>query len=159
MKLAVLGAGHGGFATAADLALAGHHVRLWSRSPDALGPLVERATITLEAEGRHGTARLERATTDLAEAVEGAEILIAPLPATSHEDLARRLAPYLNDRQLVLLTPGTLVAPLASMMISPCFDSSTVPLSHSVLGTNPICTNTPASSTECSIPLARIFLN
>src|SRR5207247_27945 len=72
------------------------------------GPLAERAALTLEAEGRHGTARLERATTDLGEAVEGAEILIAPLPATGHEDLAKRLAPCLTDRQIVLLTPGTL---------------------------------------------------
>src|SRR2546427_12595929 len=68
--------GNGGCATAADLALAGHRVRLWSRSAAALGPLVDNATITLEAEGRHGAARLERATTDLGEAVEGAEILI-----------------------------------------------------------------------------------
>src|SRR3989449_9536427 len=101
VKLAVLGAGNGGFATAADLALAGHRVRLWSRSADALGPLGERATITLDAEGRHGTAQLERATTDLREAVEGAEVLIVPLPATSHEDLAKRLAPCLNDRQII----------------------------------------------------------
>src|SRR5207247_3537063 len=85
----------------------GHQVRLWSRSSDALGPLAANATLTLEAEGRHGTARLERATTDLAEAVEGAEVLRAPLPATSHEDPAKRLAPGLNDRQIVLLTPAT----------------------------------------------------
>src|SRR5881296_2806144 len=108
MNVAGLGAGNGGFATAADLALAGHRVRLWSRSADALGPLVERARITLDAEGRHGTAQLERATTDLGEAVEGAEVLIVPLPATSHEELAKRLAPRLNDRQIILLTPGTL---------------------------------------------------
>ena len=108
MRIAVLGAGNGGFATAADLALARHGVRLWSRSADALGPLTERSTLSLDAEGRHGTARLERATTDLAEAVEGAEILIVPLPATSHEDLAKRLAPCLNPQQIVLLTPGTL---------------------------------------------------
>src|SRR5439155_24190588 len=108
MNVAILGAGNGGFAAAADLALAGHRVRLWSRSADALGPLVERATITLDAEGRHGTAQLERATTDLGEAVEGAEVLIVPLPATSHEELAKRLAPCLNDRQIILLTPGTL---------------------------------------------------
>ena len=57
MKIAVLGAGNGGCATAADLALAGHRVRLWSRSADALGPLADNATITLEAEGRHGAAR------------------------------------------------------------------------------------------------------
>ena len=135
MRVGVLGAGNGGFATAADLALAGHQVRLWSRSSDALGPLAANATLTLEAEGRHGTARLERATTDLAEAVEGAEILIAPLPATSHEDLARRLAPYLNDRQLVLLTPGTLGSYAMARTIARA--DGTLPLAFAETGTLP----------------------
>ena len=45
MKIAVLGAGNGGCATAADLALAGHRVRLWSRSADALGPLADRKSV------------------------------------------------------------------------------------------------------------------
>jgi len=83
VKLAVLGAGNGGFATAADLALAGHRVRLWSRSADALGPIVERATITLDAEGRHGTAQLERATTDLGEAVAGSGTIRTSAPSTA----------------------------------------------------------------------------
>ena len=108
MNIAVLGGGNGGFATAADLALAGHSVRLWSRSPQALGSLAVDPTIALTAEGRAGKARLARATTELAQAVAGAEILIAPLPATSHDDLAKRLAPHLDSRQIILLTPGTL---------------------------------------------------
>jgi opine dehydrogenase len=108
MDITVLGGGNGGFATAADLALAGHRVRLWSRSRQALGPLADDPTIALAAEGRQGTVRLARATTELAEAVAGAEIVIAPLPATSHDDLAKRLAPHVDSRQIILLAPGTL---------------------------------------------------
>ncbi len=108
MNVAVLGGSNGGFTTAADLALAGHRVRLWARSAEALGPLRDEPAIMLIAEGRQGSARLERATVDVGEAVEGAEVLIAPLPATSHDDLAKRLAPHLTDRQVVVLTPGTL---------------------------------------------------
>ena len=107
MILAILGGSNGGFAAAADLALAGHHVRLWTRTEPTLGPLRDDPTIRLVAEGRHGSARLERATTDIGEAVRGAEVLIVPLPATTHEDLARRLAPHVTDRHTVLLTPGT----------------------------------------------------
>ena len=108
MNVAVLGASHGGFTTAADLALAGHTVRLWARSAQALGPLTSDPTIALIAEGRAGAARLARATTDLGEALAGAEIVIAPIPATGHDDLAKSLAPHVNDRQIILLTPGTL---------------------------------------------------
>ena len=42
--------------------------------------------------GPAGAARLDRATADLAEALAGAEVVIVPLPATSHDDLAKRLA-------------------------------------------------------------------
>jgi len=108
MNIAILGGSHGGFATAADLALAGHSVRLWSRSRQTLGPLAADPTIALAAEGRGGKARLARATTELAEAVAGAEIVIAALPATSHDDLAKRLAPHVSEGQIILLTPGTL---------------------------------------------------
>ncbi len=110
MIVAVLGGSHGAYAMAADLALAGHGVRLWRRSGAELGPLRESPTLTLVAEGRAGQARLARATADLGEALEGAEIVLAPLPATSHEDLAGRLASRLTAGQILVLTPGTLGA-------------------------------------------------
>ncbi|HEU4370959.1 MAG TPA: NAD/NADP octopine/nopaline dehydrogenase family protein [Methylomirabilota bacterium] len=108
MNIAVLGGSHGGFATAADMALAGHRVRLWCRSERDLAPVRGAKTITLVAEGRQGAARLERATGDVGEALEGAEVVIVPLPATSHDDLAKHLAGRLTGREVVVLTPGTL---------------------------------------------------
>ena len=107
MKVAVLGGGHGAYATAADLALAGHAVRLWRRREEDLAPIRAAGGITLVAEGRQGKAKLERVTADLTEALAGAEVVIVPLPATTHGDLAVRLAKVLDARQIVLLTPGT----------------------------------------------------
>src|SRR5690606_18429360 len=52
-------------------------------------------------------------------------------------------------------TPGTLVWPRSSIRISPRLLSSTVPLSHSVLGSRPICTKMPSSSTRCESPPVR----
>ncbi|HEX9821030.1 MAG TPA: NAD/NADP octopine/nopaline dehydrogenase family protein [Methylomirabilota bacterium] len=108
MNVCVLGGSHGGYATAADLALAGHRVRLWRRSEKDLAPVRGSLTLTLAAEGRHGAARLDRATTDAGEALDGAEMVVVPLPATSHDDLAKELAGHLTGREVVLLTPGTL---------------------------------------------------
>jgi opine dehydrogenase len=110
MIVAVLGGSNGGYAMAADLALGGHRVRLWRRSAADLEPARAAGAITLSGEGRQGDARLERITSEIGEAVEGAEVVIAPLPATAQEDLARRLAPHVRDHQIVLLTPGTLGA-------------------------------------------------
>ncbi len=108
MNITILGGSNGGYATAADLALAGHRVRLWRRSEKELAPLRSAGTITLTAEGRQGVARLDRATADLGEALDGAEVVVVPLPATSHDDLAKHLAGRLTGREIVLLTPGTL---------------------------------------------------
>src|SRR3989338_7244453 len=138
MKIGVIGGSNGGFATAADLALAGHRVRLWTRTAATFGPLHDDPTIQLVAEGRQGSARLERATTDLGEAVHGAEVLIVPLPATTHEDPARRLAPHVTDRQTVLLTPGT----FGSFVLARALASAggTLPLALAETGTLPYLT-------------------
>lgn len=106
MNIAVLGGSNGAFATAADLALAGHRVRLWRRRREDAAALANG--ITLTAEQRQGPARLERATADLAEAVRGADVVIAPLPASAHEDLGRRLAGVVTEEQVVLLGAATL---------------------------------------------------
>jgi opine dehydrogenase len=110
MDVAVLGGGNGGYATAADLALGGHRVRLWRRSAAELAVIRAAGAITLVADGRQGAARLHVLTADVAEALAGAEVVVVPLPATTHEDLAKRLASHLTDQQIVLLTPGTLGA-------------------------------------------------
>src|SRR3970282_159719 len=56
--IAVIGGSNGGFATAADLALAGHQVRLWTRAAAGLGALQDDPTITLTAAGRAGSGAL-----------------------------------------------------------------------------------------------------
>lgn len=105
MNVAVLGGSNGGLATAADLTLAGHRVRLWRRVEADLVSV--RDGVTLQAEGRQGPARLDRVTADLGEAVDGADLIVAALPATAHEDLATRLGKLLTETQTVLLTPGS----------------------------------------------------
>ena len=106
--VAVLGAGNGGFATAADLTLGGHTVRWWSRSPEPLAAVRSAGGIALVADGDRRVASPALATDDLSAAVNGAEVVIAALPATGHDDLAARLGPLLTGDQIVLLTPGTL---------------------------------------------------
>jgi opine dehydrogenase len=106
VNIAVLGGSHGAYASAADLTLAGHRVRLWRRRREDLTEVA--GGLTLRAEGRQGVAKLDRATADLREAVDGADVVLVPLPATTHEDIGRRLAGVLTQRQVVLLAPGTL---------------------------------------------------
>jgi opine dehydrogenase len=108
MNVAVLGGGHGAYAAAADLALAGHRVRLWRRAAHELSAVRDAGGITLTADGRQELARLDRVTATLDEALDGADVVLLPVPATAHGELARELGSRLGDRQIVLLAPGTL---------------------------------------------------
>ena len=105
---AVIGAGNGGKAAAADLALQGVQVRLfeWPEYLSNVEALPGEPVI--EAEGVvRGRAALESVTTNLAEAVEGAELVVVCLQGPAHARLATELAPLLRDGMTVLLNPGS----------------------------------------------------
>ena len=107
MELAVLGGGHGSYAAAASLCEQGHQVCFWRRNREAFEPVLKSKTVTvLDSNGRRDV-KIHRVTVDLAEAVDGVELIVIPLPALVHDALARELAPHLQDGQVVYLPPGT----------------------------------------------------
>ena len=108
MRIAVLGGGNGSFAAAGDFALQGHDVRLWRRDRAAVEAHRAAGSIIAVKDfaGRH-EARLALVTTDIAEAVRDAELILCPAPATAQHNIAQTLAPHLTDGQVVYLPPGT----------------------------------------------------
>ncbi len=108
MKIAVLGGGNGSFAAAADLSLAGHEIRLYRRTEaDAAAHRAAGGTIDITDHSGTRTIRPARITADLAEAIEGAALVLCPMPATAHPALAQALGPLLCPGQVVFLTPGS----------------------------------------------------
>ena len=107
MKIAVLGGGHGCYAAAADLSEAGHEVRLWRRDGAALQPVIDAGSIVLKDVQGVREVRLASATTDIAEAMRGAQLILIPSPAVAQVDIARAIAPHLVSGQVVFLAPGT----------------------------------------------------
>ncbi len=107
MKIAVLGGGNGSYAAAADLSDRGHEVRFWRRDADALRPVLENRTIRRRDFSGTRDIKIARPTTDIADAVRGAELIVAPIPAFAQADLAAHLAPHLTDGQVIFLPPGT----------------------------------------------------
>jgi opine dehydrogenase len=103
--VAILGAGHGGHAAAADLTRRGYVVRLHARNAERLAPLRERGGI--EARGIvEGHVPIALATTNVAEAVKGADLIMLVVPSVAHEPYARALAPLIDGSQPVFLNPG-----------------------------------------------------
>jgi opine dehydrogenase len=107
MRIAVLGGGNGSYAAAADLAEQGHEVRLWRRDASAFAPVLESQCLRLVDHRGSRTVRLARATAALDQALAGAELIVAPVPAFGQVDLARAMAPFLCDGQVVFLPPGS----------------------------------------------------
>jgi opine dehydrogenase len=107
VEIAVLGGGHGCYASVAEFSEKGHRVRWWRREA-AQHAAVEAADGIVIRDFR-GTRTVEAGllTGDLAEAVRGAELVVVPLPATTHAILAPQLAAVLEAEQVVFLPPGT----------------------------------------------------
>ena len=107
MRIAVLGGGHGCYAAAADLTVQGHEVRLWRRDAAAIAQLAASPQITLRDVKGSRAVRIALATADIGAALRGADLILAPLPAFTQEDVARAMAPHLANGQVVFLPPGT----------------------------------------------------
>ena len=107
MEVAVLGGGHGSYAAAADAAEAGHTVRFWRRNTAAFQPTLRDQAVTItDTQGRR-TIPLALATADIADAIRGAQLICAPVPGFAQRDLANRMAPHVQEGQVIFLPPGS----------------------------------------------------
>ncbi len=109
MKFTVIGAGHGGKAMAADLAIMGAQVNLYNRTWMNIEPIKERGGISLIKllnGGKDRFGKLALVTDDIAEAIRGVQVIMVVIPALGHAWIASQLAPHLEDGQIVVLNPG-----------------------------------------------------
>jgi len=105
-KIAILGAGNGGCAAAADLTLRGFEVRLFTRSESTIAKLAKLGEIELIEGGASKKASPFFVSSHLPPVVQGVDLIVVATPALGHEYLAKGIANYLADGQRVLLNPG-----------------------------------------------------
>lgn len=105
---AVIGAGHGGKAMAAHLALMGFQVNLYNRTPEHIEIIKKRGGIELESTegGPHGFGELALVTSNIADAIKKVPVIMIVLPSSAHADIAKAMAPHLKSGQIVILHPG-----------------------------------------------------
>lgn len=101
-RIAILGAGNGGCAAAADLTHRGHSVALYDlpQFAEKLRPIQERGGLEIMDEG---FAKIDTVTTNIAEAMQGANLVFNPIPAFAHETFARICAPFVEDGQVIVI--------------------------------------------------------
>jgi opine dehydrogenase len=108
LNFTVIGAGHGGKAMAAHLAKMEFPTVLYNRTPEHIAAIKELGRIDLDSpyNGLKGFCRLEKVTSNMAEALEKADMIMVVVPSSAHADIAKTCAPYLKDGQIIVLHPG-----------------------------------------------------
>lgn len=109
LSMTVLGGGNGAQAMAADLAALGHDLRLYELPEFAapIRPVVDSGTIEL-VEGTSTTRCRVEATTDLAAALDAAELVHVVVPAYGHDPFFEAMLPLLRPEHLVVVWSGRL---------------------------------------------------
>ena len=114
MNVAVLGAGGGGLAVAYEWASQGHRVSLYAqRAHDHhLAPVRDRGGI--QAEGvLEGFVPLQTVTCDIAEALQGVEVVFVVGPAYATEPFGADARGHLHPGMTVVVCPSSCVGSLA----------------------------------------------
>ncbi len=103
--VAVIGAGNVGCALAAHLMLRGFDVRLCNRSSERLEAIDRAGGITVTG-AIEGFAPVATLTTELGEAVRGADVVAVTVPTPGLPHYAAALADTIRENQLIWLDPG-----------------------------------------------------
>jgi opine dehydrogenase len=104
--VAIIGAGIGGVYLVGHLGVAGHRVRLTHIDDAPLADIRARGGVDVEMPDGTRLAPVERATTKLAAATNGADVIIVVTGGNHQAAVATSLAPLLRDGQLILLIQG-----------------------------------------------------
>ena len=114
MRVAVLGAGNGGVASAFDFAQHGHEVSLYATPEFGVNVIAVGRAGGITASGDlQGFAPIRYSGHDAGEAMAGAELVVLVGPAYSTEPLAAAARPHLTDGMAVLICPGSCAGAIA----------------------------------------------
>ncbi len=113
MKFTVIGSGNAGLIHAAKLFERGIEVGVLKTSVYGDMEFFNRISknsaydvVDLTNGGHKFTAKMAFITRDVKRAVEFADILMIMTTTTQHEDVAKLIAPYVRDGQIIVLVPG-----------------------------------------------------
>ena len=108
-KVAVIGAGNGGYAFTVFLTQRGHSVNLYESEEfkENIEEIKTRGGIESYGEVC-GFVKPNLVTIDIKEAIDDVNVIIMPVPAFAHETLFNKILPHLKKGQIVLICPDNL---------------------------------------------------
>ncbi|OFD36883.1 NAD/NADP octopine/nopaline dehydrogenase family protein [Bacillus mycoides] len=114
MKITIVGAGNGGTTMAADLTLKGHEVTLLKTSNQLHNKnfnylLNNNGRVLFKDLDKTNLIQINTVTTSFDEAFcDNPQLIILFIQTNYHEEVIKKIAPYLNDDQIILIEPGYL---------------------------------------------------
>ncbi len=116
-RACVIGAGPIGCASAAQLAWKGLDVTVCDVDASKVAPLRNGGSnggrVVIRGGVMDGEASITAASTQLSEALPGADLVVMAVPGDACEHVARAAAPYLKDRVVVFFQPGQTFSSMA----------------------------------------------
>lgn len=106
MKISVIGAGNGGQAIAGHMASMGHKVRIYDRKKELINELNILGAIKLFGCLEGVIGKLDFATNDMRQVINGADVIMIATTASAHKSVAISMAPFLSEGQVIILNPG-----------------------------------------------------
>jgi opine dehydrogenase len=103
--ISILGAGNGGHAFATYAKERGFSVKIWNRSKLTIDMIQKNEGISATGliEGHYP---VDIATCSIKEAIQDSQLIMIVTPANAHKEIAQKIAPYLEEDQIVMLNPG-----------------------------------------------------
>jgi len=104
-KVCVLGAGNGGFMSAWDMSMMGYEVAIYDTVPGKLDGVKRDGTIELcdiDSKPTGQIAKIHLAADDIKDAVEGADVILNPVPFFAVKTYAEQAAPYIKEGQVIV---------------------------------------------------------
>jgi opine dehydrogenase len=105
MKISVIGAGNGGQAIAGYASIKGYEVSLFDRNEAKVKRLQEKGSIELRGLIK-GDAHISLFTSNIGDAVANADLVMITTVANAHAEVAKSMAPYIKEGQIIILNPG-----------------------------------------------------
>ncbi|MGG0249777.1 NAD/NADP octopine/nopaline dehydrogenase family protein [Peribacillus frigoritolerans] len=113
MNITIIGIGHAGTTVAADLKAKGHYVKLLKTSNllhnEHYNELIRNGgKVSITENGAEQNVIVDMITTDYEMALKDAELIILYVQTNYQEDVIKKMNPYLENGQIILIEPGYL---------------------------------------------------
>ncbi|MBU7041280.1 MAG: NAD(P)-binding domain-containing protein, partial [Theionarchaea archaeon] len=105
MKFAVLGAGSAGQGIAGYLALKGHDLFLYNRTPERIAALADSHRLKVSGIVE-GEAVIQAASSDLETVVSNVPYVMVTARAGGHESLVEQCLPYVQEHAVIVVFTG-----------------------------------------------------